>query len=333
MKVLVVGLGSMGNRRIRNLKSLGVSHIIGFDTNSGRAENVKSTMDIELIQSVQEFYELLVNRSVDAVVISTSPAFHMDYAEPCVSSGIPVFIEASVTDTERVGKLSVDAEAAGVLVAPSCTMQFFTGPKLLKELIGQAVIGKVISISYQTGQWLEDWHPWESIEDYYVSQHATGGCREIVPFELTWINELFGSPKLLSATKAKLSNMKASIDDYYSFHLVYPDEIHASFVVEVLSQPLNTREMRIIGETGIIVYSSDSNEVRYVNKDSEGWVSFDLDSGTHFNGSINPDEPYEAELNTFLSAVNGGTKFPNSLANDFQVLTLLESIDALANEL
>ena len=30
---LVIGLGSMGKRRIRNLKSLGYNNIIGFDNN------------------------------------------------------------------------------------------------------------------------------------------------------------------------------------------------------------------------------------------------------------------------------------------------------------
>ena len=38
---------------------------------------------------------------------------------------------------------------------------------------------------YHSGQYLPDWHPWESYKDFYVSNPATGARREIVPFELS----------------------------------------------------------------------------------------------------------------------------------------------------
>jgi threonine dehydrogenase-like Zn-dependent dehydrogenase len=38
---LVVGLGSMGKRRIRNLKSLGYNDIVGFDKRADRRQEAK----------------------------------------------------------------------------------------------------------------------------------------------------------------------------------------------------------------------------------------------------------------------------------------------------
>ena len=38
MKFLIIGLGSMGKRRIRNLQYLGYSKIFGFDLNEDRRQ-------------------------------------------------------------------------------------------------------------------------------------------------------------------------------------------------------------------------------------------------------------------------------------------------------
>ena len=45
------------------------------------------------------------------------------------------------------------------------------------------------------GSILPDWHTYEDVSEYYVSKKETGGGREIVPFELTWITLVLGFPK------------------------------------------------------------------------------------------------------------------------------------------
>jgi predicted dehydrogenase len=46
MRILIVGLGSMGKRRIRNLNHLGAGEIAGFDLRSDRREEVDATYGI-----------------------------------------------------------------------------------------------------------------------------------------------------------------------------------------------------------------------------------------------------------------------------------------------
>ena len=47
MKVLVIGLGSMGKRRIRNLLKLGYKDIIGFDIRTDRINEVNKKYHIK----------------------------------------------------------------------------------------------------------------------------------------------------------------------------------------------------------------------------------------------------------------------------------------------
>jgi predicted dehydrogenase len=246
--------------------------------------------------------------------------------------GLSCFIEASVIEADRILKLHTMAEQSTVLMAPSCTMRYFPGPKKVKQLIGLGVIGKPLNINYQTGQYLPDWHPWEKIEDFYVSVRETGAGREIVPFELTWLNDIFGEPEPLACVKAKVTDMNVDIDDIYHSLLRYPKGVLANITVEVISRPQATRELRILGSTGELVFSGDENCVRYCNNDNPEWVRFDLGGGTVEAGYINPEEPYISEMHDFVNAVNQNNKslYPNTLLDDYRILQMLYALEELA---
>lgn len=329
VKLLVIGLGSMGKRRVRNLLALGITDIAGVDVREDRRQEAVAKYGIatyrDLAMALERFRP-------EALVISTSPDLHMMYAWAAVEAKLPCFIEASVVDADRILALYHRVEGTPILVAPSCTMRFFPGPIKVKELIASGLIGKPLNLNYQTGQRLEDWHSWENIADFYVSKRETGGAREIVPFELTWLNDIFGEPKALGCVKAKLSDMDADIDDVYHCLLRYPNGMMANVTVEVLSRPKATRELRVLGSKGEIVFSADENCVRYSAVGAEEWTRIALDGGSVEAGYINPEEPYVAEMKCYLNAVRSGTQalYPNTLLADYGVLQTLYALEALS---
>ncbi len=328
MKLLVTGLGSMGKRRIRNLRELGVPAIAGMDV---RADRRSEASEKYSIPTYSDFEEALKSFQPDALVISTPPDRHMDYAYLAAGRNLPCFIEASVVDADRILKLHEMTLTSGLIVAPSCTMRYFPGPRKVKELVTGNAIGKVLSINYHTGQYLKDWHPWESIEDYYVSRRATGGAREIIPFELTWLNDIFGEPSSVACLQETLGDFGVDIDDIYHCWLRYPGNVVASITVEVLSRPQATRELRILGSHGQIVFSGDENVVRICTVNSPAWMRHELAKGHAEQGYINPEEPYVAEMRAFLAAIETrepGT-FPNSLLDDYKVLKILNDLERL----
>jgi predicted dehydrogenase len=326
VKALVIGLGSMGKRRIRNLRALGLQAIAGSDPRADRRAEAQAAHAIPTfadgLLALREF-------APDIAVISTPPDKHMDYAFLACERHIPCFIEASVVDAERILALHEITRRGGPLVAPSCTMRYFPGPRRVKELVGAGAIGKVVNINYHTGQYLKDWHPWEAIEDYYVSKRATGGCREIVPFELTWLNDIFGEPEPVACLRDRIGDLQADIDDVYHFWLRYPGNAIASITVEVLSRPSATRELRVLGTQGLLAYSADDNVVRVASVGGPGWVRHELERGTAQSGYINPEEPYIAEMRDFLAAVESRSpgRFPNSLLEDYRVLQILNALE------
>lgn len=331
MKYLVIGLGSMGKRRVRNLQALGIKHVAGFDLRLDRGMESQEKYGIPVFDkmetAMQEF-------GPEVFVISTPPDLHMHYAYYAFEHGISCFIEASVVDAEKIKQLSEKIQGTNIVMAPSCTMRYYPGPKKIKELIYVKAIGKVLNVNYQTGQYLPDWHPWEKIEEFYVSKRETGGAREIVPFELTWMNDIFGEAKAVACAKAKLTDIPVDIDDIYHCLLRYDDNVVANLTVEVISRPKATRDMRILGSEGEIVFSADSNSVRYINTSMKEWKEFKFDVGTIESQYINPEEPYIAEMKDFVAAVQAKDQllYPNSLEDDYLILQTLYALEQMTGD-
>ncbi|BAV33522.1 3-chlorobenzoate-3,4-dioxygenase dehydrogenase [Sulfuricaulis limicola] len=332
MKFLIVGLGSMGKRRVRNLRALGRTEIAGFDQRADRRNEVIAKYGIPVYDS---FEEAVAGHKPDALIISTGPKHHMDYAWDACDRGLPCFIEASVVEADRILGLHNRIQNTGIIMAPSCTMRYSDGPRHIKKLIAAGVIGRPLNLNYLTGQYLPDWHPWENIGDFYVSDRETGGCREIVPFELTWINDVFGDPEPLACVKSKLTDMNADIDDVYHCLLRYPGGLLANLTVEVISRPKATRELRVLGSMGELVFSADENCVRYIRVGDDQWTRFDLSGGTVETGYINPEEPYIAEMADFVSALEkrDPSIFPNTLKDDWRVLQNLYRLEQLSEHI
>jgi len=329
LRFLVVGLGSMGKRRIRNLQALNQTKLAGFDPRADRRDEASTRYGVEVFDSFERSLEVF---QPDALIISTSPDLHMQYAFLALRRELHCFIEASVVEGERVVELSQAIQKKNLVMVPSCTMRYHPGPMVVHSLIREGRIGKPLNLNYLTGQYLPDWHPWEHIKDFYVSQRETGGAREIVAFELTWLNEIFGDPRPLGCVKDKLTDFDADIDDVYHCLLRYPNQVLANITVEVISRPRAIRELNVLGSTGRIVFSSEENCVRYIAVGDEDWTRINLQVGTTEEGYINPEEPYISEMADFLKAIEIGERkwFPNTLEKDAQILALLNNLEKLS---
>ncbi|MCT7487120.1 Gfo/Idh/MocA family oxidoreductase [Aliarcobacter cryaerophilus] len=332
MNILVIGLGSMGKRRIRNLQALGYKNIFGFDTREDRCKEASDKYGIGINSN---FDEAIKKFKPEVFVISTPPDKHMHYAFYAYEQAIDAFIEASVVDAEKILELYNLIYDKKFIILPSCTMRYFSFVKKIRELTKSNKIGRVLNINYQVGQYLPDWHPWENIKDFYVSTYETGAAREIVPFELTWINYIFGTPNPLACVKRKLTDMDTSIDDIYHSILEYPNGVIVNLSIEVISRPKATRELRIIGSEGEIAYSQDNNTLKYININMKDWEYINFDIKNIENDYIYSEEPYIEEMKDFMDSIrfhkeNKPLGYSNNLKDDYEILNTLYKLEKLS---
>lgn len=328
--ILVIGLGSMGKRRIRCLIALGYTKITGFDIREDRRLECQRLFGII---TTDNFQKLVKKNQFDTWFISVPPDIHHVYMKAAVINKTPSFIEASVVDTE-INKILKDANNLNVFLAPSCTMYFHPAIKIIFEIFKKKSLGTISTFIYHSGQYLPDWHTYESVSDYYVSQKETGGAREIVPFELTWLTQLLGFPKRVAGFYQKTIEIEGAeeIDDTYMMLMDYSNYL-VNITVDVVSRTAS-RRLTINGSKGQLIWNWDEAVIKVYDSDQDDWSLINYKqraSANGYNENISEDM-YIEEVDLFLKAVFNGDKWPNSLKHDLKVLQLLYSLEESSNK-
>ena len=326
MKFIVIGLGSMGKRRIRCLKSLGEEDIVGFDVRQDRCDEVKEKYGVLAISCWDDIESI----AADAWIISTPPDLHMHYAFMAVEKRIPFFTEANVCD-EQLSELIEILKKKNLIGVPSCTMRYFEGPIKIKELVKAGDIGKPLNFTYHWGQYLPDWHPWESYKDFYVSKRETGACREIVPFVLGWLIDIFGNVDSTSCMKDKLSDLETDIEDVYQIILKYDNNMFGHLLVDVIARPA-VHFIRINGTHGTIEWDHHDNSLRIFKTSENDWTNINLNEGFKETGYLYSENPYIDEIADFIRLIKGERSYPYTFEDDKYVLGLLERAEQSAEK-
>lgn len=321
-KILIVGLGSMGKRRIRNLQKLGYKQLIGFDL---REDRIIETRKKYKIPSFNNF-EYALKEKPTIMIIATPPHLHKEYAEIAIKNDIHVFLEVNLlyNHVESILKFS---KRKSIVVCPSSTMRYHPVVKKLKILLKQKKIGKIYSIHHHVGHFLPNWHPWENYKDFFVSRKETGGARELVPVELNWLTYVFSDIKSVFANIGKISKLDVDIDDFYQIFLEFKNHIPCTINIDVFSIP-SVKETKIIGEKGTIFCDFNKNQIK-LDKDNTSKL-FKIRSGKVASGykGITPSETlYEEEIQDFLNSIKKNQKCSFSLTDELRILKILNSIE------
>jgi len=323
--ILVIGLGSMGKRRVRNLQALGIEKIIGVDKREDRQKEAELNYNIK---TFSDFDDAILNYKFDAFVISLPPDIHHIYMKRAIELGIAAFIEASVVDTD-FEQMIEESKNKSVILAPSCTLFFHPAIKKIAEIIKVGNLGKISNFLYHSGQYLPDWHSYEDVSEYYVSKKETGGGREIVPFELTWITLLLGFPKRVVGFYKNAIQIKGAdeIDDTYNLLMDYGNSIF-NLSVDVVSR-YATRRLIINGDKMQLYWNWDDNMIKVFDPVLNSWeeIKYEaISAQIGYNKNIT-EQMYIEEIDTFLKAITNEKPFPNTLEFDHRVLKLLYAVE------
>ncbi len=93
MKVIVIGLGSMGKRRIRLLSEHKDLVILGIDSQEDRCSEVKEKFGFRCFSSIDEACQ---SEDIDAALVCTSPLTHSAIITDCLNHNLHVFTEINL---------------------------------------------------------------------------------------------------------------------------------------------------------------------------------------------------------------------------------------------
>ncbi len=322
LRVLQVGLGSMGKRRIRNLQQLGIKGIIGFDLNEDRRKEVEKLYHISTISNIEKG----LSEKPDCMIISTPPDLHYKYAKIAIKNNIHFFTEVNLSSKD-ISKIKQEMRHKKIVGVPSSTMLFHPIIKQLEKLINNNTIGKPLTVYHHFGHYLPNWHPWEDYRKFYVSKRETGAAREVVPFELVWMNHLFSDIRSVYGNIDKISTLEANIDDIYQMIIEFANGIKCTFIVDVISEPA-INETRIIGDKGIIYCDHNLGTIK-IGKGSK-WKKVKVKTGKMakgYKGNTPADSTYVEEMKNFLNGITKKSQVIHTFDDEFKILRVLDAIE------
>ncbi len=325
MKFLLIGLGSMGKRRVRNLLHHQVKpqDILGVDLSSERCAEVREKYHIN---TANDFLQADDSFKPDAYIISTPPHLHAQYFLHAAKQKKHFFVEVATTD---VGYDQLEPLLDGSFVAaPSFTFRYNEAVKKLHHMVVRGDIGRVWAFNHHLGQYLPDWHPWEDYRSFYVSQPESSACREMVPYELQWIQWVI-QDRIKSAVgiTGRCSNLELTIDDTYTASLRSESGILGTLMVDIIARPA-VRVFRILGSEGTLEWDWQRYVIRRYSAAKNKWFTTKISKGKQLaEYKTTTEDMYHEELGDFLSAIQGSKAYPYTFAEDAHNFALLRAME------
>ncbi len=322
MKVLVVGYGSMGKRRIRLLqKIIDNASFICVDKNPTR-----------LMQSTEEGfkgYENLdqaISENPDLAFVCTSPGRHAEIILKLVSAKINVFTELNLVDRDY-DLILARARENKVAVFMSSTMLYDKRIEAIDKMVKEHK--KPVTYIYHVGQYLPDWHPWESYKDFFAGKRETNGTREICAIQLPWLINTFGKVDKISSVSQRCTDLEIDFNDSMVVSLKHQNGNIGVFVADIVSRKATTH-LEIIGEEMHLIWGGHNDDlVLYdlqakVLKPIKTYDSFEQIKGYSDNIIENR---YADEIQDFFNMVYKKAKPRYSLEDDKYTLSIINEIE------
>lgn len=325
MKIIVIGLGSMGKRRIRLLKEHTRLQIFGVDSNIERCKEVQQSLEVMCFQSLDEAINI---RDVFAAFVCTSPLSHAGIVEVCLKHNLHVFTEINLVQDNYDNLIQLARERGKVLFLSSTPLYKKEIQYVIKEV---KTANEPINYTYHIGQYLPDWHPWESYNNYFIGDKRTNGCREIMAIEIPWLVTAFGKIKTVQFLKSKNTKLNIQYNDNYLLLIEHESGHKGILAIDVVARKA-VRHLEVFGEQLFLSWEGTLHTLKQYDLDlkEERTIEFD-EVAEHQDGyaAFISENPYREEIRAFLQQIEDPSIKPLwDFEKDKHVLNWIDKIEA-----
>lgn len=329
MNILVIGLGSMGKRRISLIKEMHPNfEVLGIDGRDDRREEATRTLRIKCFPSIGDVSENIGESEIDCVFICTSPLSHAEIISDCLKRKWHVFTELNLVLDGYEYNMKL-ADEIGVKLFLSSTFLYREETRYIRSKVDVSSNNKWNYI-YHIGQYLPDWHPWESYKDFFLGDKRTNGCREILAIELPWIIETFGKIEEVSSLGDKITDLSITYNDNYMIQLTHENGNKGMLVVDVVS-PVAVRRFETYTENQYIRWEGTPDSLKEFDIFDKKLKSVELiEKQEHRDGYANfvVENAYKNEIQEFFDVIEGKCEALYGFEQDLDTLNIIEKIGA-----
>jgi predicted dehydrogenase len=303
MKILIVGLGSIGKKHVSAIRKIYSNAEIYALRSSPLAD------EPERIINLYDWNEAPAN--IDFIIISNPSQYHKDAILNGLKLNCPLFIEKPVLTNmddalEIIDKLNV----GNPLTYIACNLRFHPCLQFLHNYLKGSL--KINEVNIYCGSNLAEWRPGQDYRTSYSARADLGGGVHLdLIHELDYCYWLFGKPEKTISLKRKVSDLDIDSFDFAAYHLNYAN--FTSNIILNYYRKIPRRMIEICHTEGII--QADLLE-----------CSVSLNDKIIFKDKMfTMADTYKAQMNYFIQHISSREPMMNDFAEAVEVLKIAVS--------
>ena len=262
----MVGLGGIGQRHVRNLRTLsGLDIDISACRSRGLTGVLTDDLKIDPHGHLEEKYNIRVFKNLDqalaagpdAVFVCNPSSLHIPVASAAAKAGCHLFIEKPLSHSdEGVDELIRLTGNQNLIALVGFQMRFHPCLRRLDSLLSEHVVGRLTAVRVEVGEYLPGFHTFEDYRHMYAARQDLGGGVILSQIhELDYVYWLFGLPRRVFALGGHLSSLEIDVEDTASILMEcvvdgqpLPVHVHQDFI-----QRPPSRTCEVIGDAGKVL--------------------------------------------------------------------------------
>jgi len=263
MKILMIGLGSIGQRHLRNIRrTMGDAEIIAF-RERGLPRTFSDDMKIRENVTLEEEFKITSYKNLDEALetkpdvafITNITAKHIECAIKCAKAGCHLFLEKPLSDSLKgIDELKQIVESKDLVAFMGFQNRYNPALIKLKEDLDENVLGNIVSVYAEIGERLTTMHTYEDYAETYMARADMGGGVVLNQqiHEIDYLGWLFGLPQSVYSIGGTASELNIDVDDNSSSiytvkreNRTVPIYVHSDFF-----QFPPSRKCKVVGDKG-----------------------------------------------------------------------------------
>ncbi len=323
MNILVIGLGSMGKRRIQLIQELYPDFtIIGIDSREDRRKEASQQMNIFCVESIND---ARITFEIDAAFVCTAPLSHNLIITECLQNKWHVFTELNLVPDGYERNMNL-AHENGCKLFLSSTFFYREEIQYIRSKMNHNQKWNYI---YHIGQYLPDWHPWENYRDFFIGDKRTNGCREIMAIEFPWIIKTFGNVVKTHVVSDKLTRLNIDYCDNFIIQMEHESGNKGVLVIDVIS-PVAVRKLEVYSEHKYMAWDGTPDSLYEYNTETDTLEHVKLyESVEHRDGyrAFVIENAYKNEIREFMKVILDNKEPQYGFSQDLEILKLIDSLE------
>jgi len=322
--ILIVGTGSVGKRHLR----------IAREQFPNAEINVLGRRLVSEIPKFSSGYLTTIEEAIQyapqIAVIANPSTFHIPIAQELAKTGAHLLIEKPISSaSDGVLELIVTCKEHNCVLQVGYNLRYLPSMQNFRELLHAGVIGNLLSVRCEVGQYLPTWRP---ENDYRVGVSANkdlgGGVLLELSHELDYLQWIFGDVDWVRANLTRQSSLEIDVEDSAHLTLGFKSKMSKRQLIGTLNMDFirhdQTRICTAIGSKGSLRWDGIAGEVSVFEEGASSWKKL-------FTHTPLRDETYLAEWQEFINCINSG-RAPSVTGQDgLRVLEVVESARSSAS--